>query len=150
MPERIWPSEGRIATHHNKLEALEGMVWLIWLLVGGLSPVLGCSSTRVMFLKFHKTGSESTFHYLRNGHVFDQHMQYWDRKKCPHGHFGHPALVTFADRGREGIRTSCLLVNPTDGCQSEHLYITTVLRDPLERLASYLFYFKSRLRRSFQ
>lgn len=120
----------------------------------GVACVSSCSSSRVVFLKFHKTGSESTAHYLRDSGLFNDLAKFWDIRACRGGCFSHPVLMTYAKHGYTGIRNTCLLRTPTDGCRTERLYITTVLREPLERLSSHLFYFKtlyvSRLRSSFR
>ena len=86
-------------------------------------------------LKFHKVAGATIATVLRNACPDQVPPFHWDYKKCPATPHGHGGLALYRRRGRPGL-LHCLQHNATS-----QVLVTTMLRDPVERVLSALHFF---------
>ena len=86
-------------------------------------------------LKFHKVAGATVAGILRGACPIHVPPFFWSYERCPATPHGHGGLALYRRRGRMGLM-HCLQHN-----NSAPVVMTTILRDPVDRLLSSLHFF---------
>eukprot|EP00613_Pedinella_sp_CCMP2098_P032984 CAMPEP_0171724490 /NCGR_PEP_ID=MMETSP0991-20121206/24374_1 /TAXON_ID=483369 /ORGANISM="non described non described, Strain CCMP2098" /LENGTH=484 /DNA_ID=CAMNT_0012317337 /DNA_START=166 /DNA_END=1620 /DNA_ORIENTATION=- len=93
----------------------------------------------VAFLKFHKVAGATVATVFRNACPDHLPRNYWDYQACPAEPHGHGSLVAYRRKGPAGMK-ACIRRNASS-VAPQPVYLTTILRDPLDRILSALHFF---------